>query len=48
VAAYNAQLTDTRNLIKQYNDIVSARNAIALEEQELVKELSASSLPASN
>jgi len=48
VNAYNAKLTDTKNLINQYNDIVSSRNAIALEEQELVKELSSSSLPASN
>lgn len=48
VRSYNIKLADTKNLIQQYNDIVNARNAIALEEQELVKELSSSSLPATN
>jgi len=44
VSAYNRLVTDTKNLITQYNDIVDKRNAIALEEQQLVQELSASSL----
>jgi hypothetical protein len=48
VNAYNAKLSTTKTLINQYNDIVAARNAIALEEQELVGELSANSLPKSN
>lgn len=48
VNAYNGLLTETKNLINQYNAIVDKRNAIALEEQQLVKELSSSSLPGSN
>lgn len=47
VDTYNALLVSTRNLINQYNDIVAARNAIALEEQQLAGELSGKSLPAS-
>jgi hypothetical protein len=45
VDAYNALRATTKNLINQYNDIVDKRNAIALEEQELTQELSASALP---
>ncbi len=45
VDAYNTLLVGTKNMIKQYNSLVDARNAIALEEQQLTKELSASSLP---
>lgn len=44
VNAYNGLLTETKNLVNQYNAIVDERNAIALEEQQLVKELSSSSL----
>lgn len=46
VDTYNNLLNTTKNLINQYNDIVARRNAIALEEQELVQDLSPSSLPA--
>jgi uncharacterized protein YukE len=45
--SYNGLLIDTRNLITQYNTLVEKRNAVALEEQQLSQELSASSLPAS-
>lgn len=44
VDAYNSLLATTKTLISQYNDIVNARNAVALEEQQLTKELSASSV----
>jgi hypothetical protein len=45
VNTYNALLANTKSLINQYNDMVAKRNAIALEEQQLAQELSASSLP---
>jgi hypothetical protein len=45
VDAYNTLLAGTKDLISQYNSIVDKRNAVALEEQQLSKELSASSLP---
>lgn len=48
VNAYNALLQGTKNLISQYNDIVATRNSVALEEQQLAKELSAGALPSSN
>ena len=48
VDAYNGLLNTTRSLINQYNDIIAKRNAVVLEEQQLAKELSANSLPASN
>ena len=44
VVAYNALLNETKKMINQYNDIVTVRNQIALEEQELAKQLSASSV----
>jgi len=44
VAEYNDLLANTKSQINQYNDIVSKRNALALEEQQLQQELSASSL----
>jgi chromosome segregation ATPase len=37
VAAYNTSVRKIRGLIDQYNDIVNKRNAVALEETELVK-----------
>jgi chromosome segregation ATPase len=37
VSAYNTKASTTRDLIEQYNQIVATRNAIALEEQSLVK-----------
>ncbi len=43
--AYNTLLANTKDLINRYNGIVDKRNAVALEEQQLTKELSASSLP---
>jgi hypothetical protein len=45
VAAYNNLLDATKGQIDQYNTIVDARNAVALEEQQLTQELSANSLP---
>lgn len=45
VNSYNILLSTTKNLIKQYNDIVDHRNAVALEEQQLAQALSADSLP---
>lgn len=43
--AYNALLASTKDLIQQYNTTVDARNAVALEEQQLTQELSANALP---
>jgi len=45
VTSYNSLLANTKNLISQYNGIVDKRNAIALEEQQLQRALSASPLP---
>ena len=46
VRSYNALLEQTRADIKKYNDIVEARNTIALEERQLTQALSAEGLPA--
>lgn len=46
VASYNALREQVREQINTYNDTVEKRNAIALEERELTKALSASGLPA--
>lgn len=46
VAAYNSQLEAVRSLISRYNALVAARNKLALEQQQLVSEISGSSLPA--
>jgi hypothetical protein len=43
VDQYNALLTSTQSLINQYNQIVATRNSVALEEQQLVQQLSTSS-----
>lgn len=45
VREYNSLLAQTRTAIQQYNDIVDARNAVALEEEQLVQAISAQSLP---
>lgn len=37
VNGYNASVSQIRSLIDRYNDIVNKRNAVALEESELVK-----------
>jgi hypothetical protein len=42
VEEYNAQVELIKQLIGQHNDLVARRNAIALEESQLVKELSPS------
>lgn len=47
VDAYNTQLTVTRKLIEQHNQIVSERNAIAVQEQELQKALDSRLTPSS-
>lgn len=39
VRSYNSLFTHTKRLIEQYNTIVAERNAIALEEQTLIKAL---------
>lgn len=46
VNQYNAEVQTVRDLISQYNQLVSERNAIALEEDQLVKDLSTDSAPA--
>jgi hypothetical protein len=46
VNEYNALLASTKQLINQYNGLVATRNAVAIEEQQLVQELSAGSLNA--
>ncbi|HSX06915.1 MAG TPA: hypothetical protein VLG92_04285 [Candidatus Saccharimonadia bacterium] len=48
VVSYNSLLVNTKDLISQYNDIVARRNTVALEEQQLQQELSASPLSASH
>jgi hypothetical protein len=40
IDSYNAEVAQIRSLITQYNSLVAARNAVALEEGQLVKELS--------
>lgn len=45
VREYNALLADVKADISDYNNIVEERNALVVEEQELVKQLSGSSLP---
>jgi hypothetical protein len=39
IDAYNAEVVQLRNLINQYNELVVSRNAVALEEDQLAKEL---------
>ena len=41
VDAYNAQLNSLRRMINEYNQLVASRNDIALQEDQLVKELTA-------
>lgn len=45
VDMYNNELAAVKRLIAQYNQLVEARNAIALEEQQLVGELKGASKP---
>ncbi len=40
VNAYNAEIEAVKGLIQQYNDLVAQRNAVAFEEDQLVKTLS--------
>ncbi len=40
VNSYNVLVAATKSQIAQYNDIVQARNAVALEEQQLTQEIS--------
>lgn len=42
VDAYNAEANDLQNLVAQYNQLVNSRNAVALEEDQLAKELTSS------
>ncbi len=42
VDSYNGLLAITKNVIRQYNDIVNRRNAVVLEEQQLTQAISAS------
>jgi hypothetical protein len=44
VSDYNSQIQSTKSLISEYNQLVETRNSIALEQQELVKELSGENL----
>jgi hypothetical protein len=41
---YNAEVAQVKDLINQYNSLVETRNAVALEEGQLVKELSGSDI----
>jgi hypothetical protein len=43
--SYNALLATTRSQISRFNSIVQKRNALVVEEQQLVKQLSGSNLP---
>ena len=45
VNAYNAEVQQVRSLIAQYNELVATRNATAVEEDQLVKSLSAEVAP---
>lgn len=45
VDRYRAEVQSVKALIHQYNDIVSKRNAIALQEAQLMQDLSAGSVP---
>lgn len=45
---YNSEVEQVRVLISQYNDLVAARNAIAFQENELSKELTAGPSTISN
>jgi len=44
VAAYNNLLENTKAIIAQYNNLVTTRNSVAIEEQQLQQELSANPL----
>ncbi len=46
VRSYNSLLETTKRQIVQFNTIVTKRNALVVEEQDLVKQLSGDSLPA--
>lgn len=41
IDSYNRQVQTVRGLVNQYNQVVTTRNAIAVEEDQLVKSLSA-------
>jgi hypothetical protein len=45
VAAYNAVVANIRSLVARYNQLVDSRNAIALEEQQLVSDISSNVSP---
>jgi hypothetical protein len=45
VSQYNAGVQDLKELIASYNDLVEKRNAVALEEDQLVKSLSTDASP---
>jgi hypothetical protein len=47
VDAYNVEVNTVRNLISQYNQLVAARNAVALEENQLFQALTGSPSPIS-
>jgi hypothetical protein len=44
---YNAEVQNVKNLINQYNQLVAQRNTVAVEEDQLVKDLSNDTAPAS-
>lgn len=45
VDSYNAEVATVKQLVNEYNQVVDKRNAIALEEQQLVNDLSANPSP---
>ena len=48
VNTYNAGVRQVQALIEQYNQLVTTRNAVALEEDQLVKDLSTDVAPINN
>jgi len=44
IDAYNYEITRVQGLVDQYNSLLEARNAVALEENQLVNDLNASNL----
>lgn len=45
IVAYNSEVQTVQSLVNQYNQLVASRNAVALEEDELVNDLSSTPQP---
>lgn len=48
VNSYNNEVQQVHMLVQQYNQLVSSRNAIALEEQQLVQDISSNTVTINN